>query len=74
MRKDFVHDVSQPLTVIANLASATRILLEKRATDVPAISADELANMVLWMEQISRQTIRIGELLVELKSDQCSAQ
>jgi len=61
--KPIVHEISQPLTAISNFAAASsRLLTEKSANAMP-LSPGDIANLIHWMELISRQTVRIGDLL-----------
>ena len=68
MRKTFVHEISQPVTAISNFATAARMLLEVKAETSTTLTAEERAKLILWMDQISRQTTRIAELIHEKES------
>ena len=65
MKKTLMHEISQPVTAIGNFATAARMLLEENTAASTALTAEERAKLILWMEQISRQTTRIAELIHE---------
>ncbi len=68
MQKTFLHEISQPLTAISNFAAATRILAEQKTATSSTFTSEEMAKVILWMEQISQQTSRINDLLRERKA------
>jgi len=58
-----VHEIIQPLTAISNFAAASSLLLKEKSANSSPLSQREIANLIDWLEQISRQTVRIGDLL-----------
>lgn len=59
MVSELAHEINQPLYAIANYAAACREVLETQAVEVPA-------EMRHWMQQISDQANRAGEILRRL--------
>jgi C4-dicarboxylate-specific signal transduction histidine kinase len=59
MVSELAHEINQPLYAIANYAAACREVLATQAVEVPA-------DMRHWMQQISDQASRAGEILRRL--------
>lgn len=59
MVSELAHEINQPLYAIANYAAACREVMKTRGLDIP----DELRQ---WMQQISDQANRAGEILRRL--------
>ncbi|MEZ5458228.1 MAG: PAS domain S-box protein [Steroidobacteraceae bacterium] len=66
MAAAIAHELNQPLSAIANFASAaTRILPQATGTDVDAESRDDVRTA---LAQISAQALRAGEVIRRLRS------
>ncbi|MDZ4850479.1 MAG: hypothetical protein SGI77_14435 [Pirellulaceae bacterium] len=67
MHENQRHEIRQPLTAISNFAGASRLLLEQKSTGSNELTAEDLATLMRWLEQITSLTVKIDVMIDKFK-------